>query len=65
MKLDELKDVLTPKDLLAVLPCGKNKIYDLLKTGAIKSKKIGHEYIVLKDNFLQFIGVIDDTPDKN
>ena len=61
--MNDLKEILTPKDLLAVFPCGKNKLYNLLKSGEIKSKRIGHDYYILKDNFLQFIGAIEEKID--
>ena len=58
MKLDELNDVLTPQDLIDFLPNhGRNKIYRLLKTGTIKSKKCGRDYLILKDHLFEYIGV--------
>ena len=54
--LDYYPDVLTPEEAMKVLSIGRNKIYELLQSGCIKSLKIGKLYRIPK-KFLQ--GFID------
>ena len=56
MKLDDLNDILTPDDLFEILPFGRSKVYSLLKSGEIKSKQCGSQYIVLKDALFEYLG---------
>lgn len=52
---DSYKDVLTVEDLCSALSLGKNKVYELLKSGAIKSIRIGNKYIIPKLYLIDFI----------
>ena len=56
MKLDELNDILTPDDLLEILPFSKSKVYSLLKSGEIKSKQSGSQYLILKEALFDYLG---------
>ena len=47
--LKEYPDVLTPEQLRLFLRVGKNKVYELLKNGEIKSIRIGQQYRVHKE----------------
>lgn len=46
--LNTYKDILTVKDLCEILGIGKNTAYRLLKSGEIKSIRIGNKYKIPK-----------------
>lgn len=49
-------DVVKTDDLKKMLPkTGKNKIYNLLKTGTIQSKRIGKIYYIPKINIINYL----------
>ncbi len=50
-------DVLTPDEVRQILGIGKNAVYDLLKSGQLKSLKIGKLYRIPKNYLLGFLGV--------
>lgn len=52
---ESFKDVLTVGEACAALHIGKNSLYKLLKTGAIRYIKIGKKYIIPKVYLLDFI----------
>lgn len=52
---DSFNDVLTVDDLCKALSLGKNSVYSLLKSGAIKSIRIGKKYLVPKLYLIDFI----------
>lgn len=52
---DSFNDVLTVDDLCKALSLGKNSVYSLLKSGAIKSIRIGNKYLVPKLYLIDFI----------
>ncbi len=45
---DSLPDVLTPADLVAFLPVGRNTVYDLLSRGQISSIRCGRKLVIPK-----------------
>ena len=51
-----LPDVLTPQDLIAFLPIGRNAVYDALKHRRIKSVRIGQKLIITKASLREFLG---------
>lgn len=53
--LDSYPDVLTPEEAMKVLGVGRNKIYDLLKSGCIKSLRLGKLYRIPKKYLQLFI----------
>ena len=53
--LDNYKDVLTTKELQAVLPIGRSLIYKLLKNGSIKSIRVGTRIIIPKQAVIDFL----------
>ena len=55
-KMDEYGDVLSPKDIKDILGVGWNKTYDLLKSGAIQSFKIGRDIRIPKECLKDYIG---------
>ena len=54
-RLENYPDVLTPDEAMQVLSIGKNTIYKLLQSNAIKSLKIGKLYRIPKAYLQDFI----------
>ena len=56
MKIEDFNDILGPQDLMNLLPNhGRSKVYNLLKTGEIKSIKSGNTYLIMKDDLLEYL----------
>lgn len=53
--IDSLPDVMTPEELLVVLPIGRNSLYKLLKANAIKSLRVGKKYLIPKACLVDFL----------
>ena len=53
--LNKYKDILTVDELCEVLKIGKNTAYSLLKTGEIKSVKIGRIYKIPKKSVIKYL----------
>ena len=53
--LNRYNDILTVDELCKVLKIGKNTAYTLLKSGEIKSVKIGRVYKIPKRNVIAYI----------
>ena len=53
--LNQYDDVLTVSDLQEILSIGRSGAYDLLRTGAIPSIKIGKKYRIPKDAVLHYL----------
>lgn len=53
--LNRYKDILTVEELCEVLKIGKNTAYALLKSGEIKSVKIGRVYKIPKKNVVKYL----------
>ena len=53
--LKNYKEILTVKDLCEILGIGKNTAYNLLKSGEIKSVKIGKIYKIPKDYLINYL----------
>jgi excisionase family DNA binding protein len=53
---DELPDVLTPNDLIAFLPIGRNGVYEALKRHEIKSVRVGQKLLITKAALREFLG---------
>lgn len=53
--LAEFEDVLTFAELKNALRLSRNKCYDLLQKGTIKSIKIGTDYRILKANVIKYL----------
>lgn len=54
-KLSELGDVLSPLEVRTVLGIGENSVYKLLKSGELKSFKIGREHKIPKFCLIEYI----------
>ncbi len=48
-------DVVTPKEMCAMLNIGKRKAYELLQQNIIPSRKIGTIYRIPKQSIIDFI----------
>lgn len=53
--LEEYKDVLSVKDLYNILPIGRNNIYKLLNSNAIKNIRVGNKIIIPKQYLIDFL----------
>ena len=53
--LKNYKDVLSVEDLCEILSIGKNTAYRLLKSGEIKSVRIGKVYKIPKDSIREYL----------
>ena len=51
----EYADIVRIKDVQDMLKIGKNKVYELLKSGEIKSIRIGNKYIIPKKSVIDFV----------
>jgi hypothetical protein len=56
-RLAELPDILTPTDLMNVLPIGRNGVYDALKANQITSRRSGQKIIITKIALVEFLGL--------
>lgn len=52
---DDLPLVLTISQVSEILVIGENSAYDLIRSGAIKSFRVGRQIRVSKSAFLEFI----------
>ena len=53
---DDLPLVLTVSDISKILGIGINTAYDLIRSGAIKSVRVGRQIRVSKSAFLELLG---------
>lgn len=53
--MDDLPLVLTVSDVSKILGIGMNTAYDLIRSGAMKSVRVGRQIRVSKAAFLEFI----------
>lgn len=56
-KVSDLPLVLSVDDLARVLGVGKNTAYDLVRSGRIKSLRVGHQIRIAKSALLDFLEV--------
>lgn len=56
-KVSDLPLVLSVDDLARVLGIGKNTAYDLVRSGRIKSLRVGHQIRISKSALLDFLGL--------
>lgn len=52
----QLPEVLTPKDLIEYLPLGRDRIYEALKSQAIRNVRVGQKFIITKRALREFLG---------
>ena len=48
-------DVLKVEELMQMLHIGRNRVYELLSTNAIRSIKLGRRYIIPKTRVIEFL----------
>ena len=48
-------DVLTPNDIMQILSIGRNKVYELLNDGTLKSIRIGRKHRIPKKILIEFL----------
>ena len=54
--LDELPLALRVEDLMPILGIGRNTAYELVRSGQIRSVKIGRQIRVPRDAVVEFLG---------
>ena len=54
----EYPDVITVEQLMEMLHIGKNAAYSLLKSGKIRTIRIGRRYIIPKQSIITYISSI-------
>lgn len=54
-KLDNYPDVLTVDDIIEILMIGRNKTYQLIKEGRIKTIRIGRKHRIAKKILIDYI----------
>lgn len=52
---DDLPLILTVSQVSEILGISKNTTYELIRSGAIKSKRIGRQFRINKSAFLEFL----------
>ena len=53
--IDELPLVLRVEDLMTILDIGRNKAYELVRSGQIRSIKVGRQIRVPRDAVVEFL----------
>lgn len=51
-------DVITVEDLMEMLKIGRNTAYTLLKSGTIKTIRVGKRYIIPKTSVISYISAV-------
>ncbi|HEY6326465.1 MAG TPA: helix-turn-helix domain-containing protein [Candidatus Cybelea sp.] len=52
----DLPDILTPHDVIAFLPIGRNAVYDAIKRHSLKSIRVGQKILITKAALREFLG---------
>ena len=53
--LDDYQDIMTVPEIAEILYIGKNRVYELLESGAIKGFRIGRVWKVPKEALKEYI----------
>ena len=56
-KIEDFPVVLTPEQLSDILKIGRNGIYNLLRSGAIRSIKIGRQYRIPREALFEYLSL--------
>lgn len=56
-KIEDFPVVLTPEQLSDILKIGRNGIYNLLRSGAIRSIKIGKQYRIPREALSEYLSL--------
>ncbi len=62
MSFDELPVVLTISEVAPLLNVGRNTVTELVRSGQIKSIRIGAQYRIPKHEIRQYLGLPDEPP---
>ena len=54
-------DVVKVEELMQMLHIGRNRVYELLSTNAIRSIKLGRRYIIPKTKVIEFLENLGGT----
>ena len=52
---ENYNDVLTVQEVMELLYCGKNTVYDLLNRGELKGFRLRHTWKIPKTSLIQYI----------
>jgi excisionase family DNA binding protein len=55
MKYEDLKDVLTVKDIIAFLRISRSKAYELVNSGVFYTVQVGTRILIPKKSFLMWL----------
>ncbi|MBR4959334.1 MAG: helix-turn-helix domain-containing protein [Clostridia bacterium] len=53
--LEKYPDVLTPDHVIEILNIGRNKVYEMLNNGTIKSIRIGRKHRIPKKILIEYL----------
>lgn len=53
--MNDIPEVLTPEMLTAILKIGRNSVYSLLRSGEIRSVRIGKQYRIPKEALIEYL----------
>ena len=53
--LEKYPDVLTPDDVIEILNIGRNKVYEMLNNGTIKSIRIGRKHRIPQKILIEYL----------
>lgn len=59
--LNNYDDILNVDEVCEILHLGKNKVYELLNKGDIKSRRIGRKFLIPKVSLIDFINSVRYT----
>ena len=55
MRWEDLPEILTPADLMRLLPIGRNAIYSALNRQLIHNVRLGQKFLIRKDALREFL----------
>jgi excisionase family DNA binding protein len=61
VKIEELPDILTTRDLQEALPLGKNSIYQLVRREDFPARRLGRKILVSKKALLRWLETRDEV----
>ena len=54
-RFEDMPLVLSVEDIADTLMIGRNKAYDLVKSGQVKALRLGNHYRIPRDSFIAFL----------
>jgi excisionase family DNA binding protein len=52
---DDVPEILTPSDLMRLLPIGRNAVYSALKQQVIRNVRLGQKFLITKQAVREFL----------